>query len=427
MQRLQQLLFSKLAKASGWLFAGGIAAGGIGYIFQIIMGRMLTVEEYGLFTALIALRLIIGAPLGTLSMLVSRKVSDYRINQKTGSLSHLFYTINFKVLLVVFVLFLLSTIFVKPVQNFLKVENINHLYLLAILTIISFPQAVNEAYLQGLQYFKWLSASSVLIAILKTIFAILLIWLGFGVSGALGGVVIAVTIVFVVTYIVLHPQLQKGRYSYYDTTGHLSFRSALPVLLANTAFIIMTQFDMVLVKYYFTEQDAGIYAAASILGKAVMYLPGSIAIALFPMVAENHADGKSSSHLLMQAVGITLLLCGSSAFFYYILSDPIVILLYGSDYQEAGRILKYYGIAILPMALVMVAEYYLIAMGQVVFAYIFLVIAPLQLLAIYFYHENLLQIVIILGGSGLLLALIGYILLWRIYKSGKKTTQLQPQ
>jgi len=424
LQRLQQLLFSKLAKASGWLFAGGITGGILGYVFHIIMGRMLTVEEYGLFTALMALMMVTGAPLGTLTMVVSRKVSAYRVNQKTGDLTHLFYTINLKALLVVLALLLLALFFIETVQFFLKVESREHLYLLAVLIVISFPQSINNAYLQGMQYFKWLSASGALGVLFKIISAVLLIWMGFGVSGALGGVVISAAIMLIFTYTILHPQLQNGKDSHYDTE-HLSFKSALPVLLANTAFVVMTQVDMILVKYYFTEQDAGLYAAASILGKAVMYLPGSIAVALFPMVAENHADGKSSAHLLIQAVGITLLLCGIGAFFYYFLGDSIIILLYGSAYQEAGEILKYYGFAILPMALVMVAERYLIAMGQVLFVYLFAVIAPLQLIAIYFYHETLFDIIIILGISGSLLVIIGYGLLWRTYKNGKQTTQLQ--
>jgi len=424
LQRLQQLLFSKLAKASGWLFAGGIAGGVLGYLFQILMGRVLTVEEYGLFTALMALTTVMGSPLGTLTMVVSRKVSAYRASQKISDLTHLFYTINFKVLLVAFTLLLLSLFFIEPIQAFLKIENREHLYLLVSLIVISFPQAINNAYLQGMQYFKWLSVSGILGIVLKIISAVLLIWFGFGVSGALGGVVIASILLFIMTYTILLPQLQSEKKLSYDK-GHLSFMSALPVLLANTAFIVMTQVDMVLVKHFFTEEQAGLYAAASILGKAVMYLPGGIAIALFPMVAENHADGKSSAHLLIQAVSITSLLCGAGALFYYLFGEWIITLFYGQEYQQAGIILKYYGFAIFPMALVMVAEHFLIAMGQVLFAYLFAVVAPLQLLAIYFYHETLLNVIIILGVSGALLVIIGYSLLWRNYKNGKQTTQLQ--
>jgi len=73
----------------------------------------------------------------------------------------------------------------------------------------------------------------------------------------------------------------------------------------------------------------------------------------------------------------------------------------------------------LPMALIMVAEHFLIAMGRVMFAYLFMVVAPLQLIAIYYYHDTLLNMVVIMAISGITLVLVGYGLLWRTYINGK--------
>jgi len=413
--QVKQLFLGKLARASSWLFVGGVAGGILGYLFQIIMGRMLSVSEYGIFSALMAMIVVIGAPMTTLSMIISRRVSTYRSEQDNGKLGYLFYWINRKLLLIAVVLIVLVVFNIKPLQNFLLIEKSAHLYLLLIILLIAFPQAVNNAYLQGLQYFKWLSVSGVLATLLKIIIAVILIYFGLGVAGALGGVIFSTFIILILTYVVLRPSLSKNNASISNTT-HLLFKSAMPVLLANVAFAVMTQIDMVLVKYYFSEQEVGIYAAASILGKAVMYLPGGIAMALFPMVAENHASGKSSAHLMFQAVGVTALLSLTGALFYYFFADSIIVLLYGNDYKEAANVLKYFGFAILPMALIMVAEHFLIAMGRVLFTYLFMVVAPLQLIAIYYYHDTLLDIVAVLSISGIILVVSGYGLLWRTFK-----------
>jgi len=413
--QVKQLFLGKLARASSWLFVGGVAGGILGYLFQIIMGRMLSVAEYGIFSALMAMIVVIRAPMTTLSMIISRRVSTYRSEQDNGKLGYLFYWINRKLLLIAVVLIVLVVFNIKPLQNFLLIEKSAHLYLLLIILLIAFPQAVNNAYLQGLQYFKWLSVSGVLATLLKIIIAVILIYFGLGVAGALGGVIFSTFIILILTYVVLRPSLSKNNASISNTT-HLLFKSAMPVLLANVAFAVMTQIDMVLVKYYFSEQEVGIYAAASILGKAVMYLPGGIAMALFPMVAENHASGKSSAHLMFQAVGVTALLSLTGALFYYFFADSIIVLLYGNDYKEAANVLKYFGFAILPMALIMVAEHFLIAMGRVLFAYLFMVVAPLQLIAIYYYHDTLLDIVAVLSISGIILVVSGYGLLWRTFK-----------
>jgi O-antigen/teichoic acid export membrane protein len=137
---------------------------------------------------------------------------------------------------------------------------------------------------------------------------------------------------------------------------------------------------------------------------------------MFPMVAENHARDESSSHLLMQALFLATLMCSCGAIFYFFFGEWVIRLFYGESYRGAGEILRYYGFAILPMTLVMVAEYFLIAKGRVVFAYLFMAIAPLQFLAVYWYHDTLLSVVGIMAATGVLLSGLGFGLLWRPFK-----------
>jgi len=414
-RRVVQLFYGKLARASAWMFIGGIAGGLLGYVFQVLMGRMLSTQEYGLFSAMMALCAVLAAPLGTLMMVVSRKVSEYRTRQDSGSITHLYYSINIRTA-VVGTLILGGYLFLVPqIQFYLKVPSIIPVYLLGTLLFLSYAVVINNAFLQGLQRFIWLSANGAIAVLFKIIFSAVFIWLGYGVAGALGGAILAVIAGWIITYGALHRSLGEGRGLPFQTE-HLSIKPALPVLAANVAFATMTQLDIVLVNYYFPAHEAGLYAAASILGKAVMYLPGGIAMALFPMVAENHARSQGSAHLLLQAVGLTTLLSGAGAVFYFLFGEEIVVLLYGEHYRGAGVVLKFYGFAIFPMALVLVAEHFLIAKGRVLFAYLFLFIAPLQLIAVHFFHDSLQMVVAVMGASGLILAILGYGLLWSMSK-----------
>ena len=414
-RRMVQLFYGKLASASAWLLVGGIAGGLLGYVFQVLMGRMLSTEEYGLFNAMMALFVVLGAPLGTLMMVISRKISEYRTRQDSGSITHLYYSISIRTAIVVAFILGVYLFFAPQIQFYLKAPNIIPVYLLGVLLFLTFLPFINNAFLQGLQRFIWLSATGSVTVLLKIIFSAVLVWLGYGVAGAIGGVALAVIAGWLITYGALYRALAEGRGLKFQT-AHLSIKPALPVLVANVAFATMTQLDIVLVNYYFPAHEAGLYAAASILGKAVMFLPGGIALALFPMVAENHARSQSSAHLLLQAVGMTTLLSGASAVFYFLFGEEIIALLYGEDYRGAGEILKFYGFAILPMALVLVAEHFLIAKGRVLFAYLFLFTTPLQLTTMYFFHDSLQIVVAVMGGSGLLLALLGYGLLWHSFK-----------
>jgi O-antigen/teichoic acid export membrane protein len=241
--------------------------------------------------------------------------------------------------------------------------------------------------------------------------------MGCGVVGALWGTLLAVFVIGLITYWVMHCSLEKGRDKAFKTT-HVSFKPILLVFISNTAFAAMSQLDMIQVNYYFSAHEAGLYAAASILGKAVMYLPGGIALALFPMVAENHARDEASAHLLFQALRLVLILCGIGALFYFFCGNRFIQLLYGESYPGAGEILRYYGFAILPMTLAMLVENFLIAKGQVIFAYLFLIGVFLQILAVHLWHDSLLTVVFLMAFFGILLTSIGFGLLWRIRKRG---------
>src|SRR3989344_2980613 len=315
--RVAGLLFSKLARASAWLFVGGIAGGILGYVFQVLMGRMLSTREYGLFSAMMALFAVLAAPLGTLTMVISRKVSEYRAREDAGSIAHFYYSITLRTAAMGALLLGVYLLFAPHIRSSLKAPSVIPVYLLGALLFLTVLPGINNAFLQGLQRFIWMSASGSLGALLKIILSVMLIWLGYGVTGAIGGVVLTSLALWCITYGALHEPLAQGRNKPYQT-AHVSIKPALPVFMANAAFIAMTQLDMVLVNYYFPAHEAGLYAAASILGKAVMYLPGGIAAALFPMVAENHARRRSSAHLLLQAVGLTAVLSGAGAVFYFL-------------------------------------------------------------------------------------------------------------
>ena len=402
-----------MMRASIWLMMGGLIAGLFGYIFQVLMGRMLTVEDYGLFNVLIAHAAMLSAPISTLMMIVSRKVSWFRASKNYEHIKSYYFSIMIRAVCVSALLTILWFVFTGRVQAYLKVSDTTPIYLMGIVLLLTVPKIINYSFLQGLQSFKWLSVHNVFDVVLKTVAALVFIQFGYGVAGALGGTIFANIIVWFGIYFVVRHRMAIKNGNTSPIKDNYTFKSILPVLVANTAFVAMTQMDIILVKYFFSAEEAGYYAAASILGKAMMYLSGAIALAIFPIAAEDHARGEQNSSLLIQAVVLTLVVCISGAIFYFVFGEWVITLLYGSDYQIAGELLKYFGIAIAPMGVIIVAEHYLIARGRVLFAYLFIVMAPLQFAMITMFHDSLLAILAVIGIIGLLHASLGLGLLWR--------------
>lgn len=401
------LFTSKLAKASGLMFISTIAGGVLGYVFQVLMGRLLSIADYGLFVTFMALLAVIGVPFSALGMIMTRKASAYRAKNQPERIAGIFWWVSKRLLWVAIVVTLCALPFSPLMRDYFRLDSLVPIWIFLFIIFFSFFSTVNPAILQAQQNFRWLAASGMSIPGFRIILCAALVFAGFKLNGALMGVALALAITWLITFLPLRHAValpagarQAGRY--------LSFKSAIPVLIASLAFTVMTQLDMVLVNHYFDPQQAGIYAAASILGKAVMYLPGAIVIAMFPMVAENDSREQSSAHLFFNALALTVGLSGAGALFYFFFADGIMSLLYGQKYQPAAELLRYYGFALLPMALVMVAEYFLIAKGRVIFAYVMMFVIPFVLLAAQAYHGRLMDMVYILGACGWGLALVGF-------------------
>lgn len=413
------LVTSKLARASSLMFVATIAGGVLGYVFQVLMGRLLSIADYGLFVTLMALFAVIGVPLGALNMVVARKASEYRAKNQPERLAAMFWWVNKRVFWTGAVVILCASPFVAVMRDYFRLDSIVPVWIFLLMVFAALFGPVNSAFLQALQGFRWLAANGVTGHGFKIIFCVALVFAGFGLNGALMGTVLALFATWLMTFLPIRhavtPSAGAGRVG-----RHLSFKSAIPVLIANLAFVVMTQLDMVLVNYYFDSDQAGLYAAASILGKAVMYLPGAIVIAMFPMVAENESRGLSSAHLFFNAMGLTAALSGAGALFYLFFADGIMPLLYGHKYQAATELLRYYGFAILPMTLVMVAEHFLIAKGRVIFAYIMMLAIPFVLLAAQAYHDRLIDMVYIIGACGWGLALVGFGVIGLQHWQGRK-------
>ncbi|MHB9118252.1 MAG: oligosaccharide flippase family protein [Burkholderiales bacterium] len=401
------LLTGKLARASGLMFVSTVGGGILGYVFQILMGRMLSVPDYGLFITLMALLAVVGVPLGTLSMVVSRRASGYRAKNQPERMAAMFWWVNRRMLWVALAVVLCTlplTPWLRDSFHLLSIVPV-WIFLLIAFTVLFGP--VNIAFLQAQQNFRWLTINGLAVHGFKILFCGVLVYAGLNLNGALMGIVLASLAAWLLTYWPLRHSVTLPA----GTTvagGHLSFRGVIPVLIANLSFAVMTQLDIILVNHYYNTHQAGVYAAAAILGKAVMYLPGAIAIAMFPMVAENESRALGSAHLFFNAMALTAGLSGAGALFYFLFADNIMTLFYGQKYQGAAELLKLYGFAMLPMTLVMVAEHFLIAKGRVIFAYVMMFGIPFVLLAAQTYHDHLIDMVYILAACGWGLALVGF-------------------
>jgi len=419
-EEVKRFLNSALFRGGSVMTVAGVLGGILGYVYQILMGRMLAPGEYALLSALMALLMFTGSPLSALTMAVTRQVSSLQAQSQRRVLWKFFLQSNQIITVLLIVLSPFFYIFSDTLGSYLKTQSLLPVYLFGLILLIGALLAVVTGFLQGLKCFVFIGSAGIFAAILKIASSVFFVFFEYGVPGAACGIVLSSLIVWICC---IWLAVRKIYVSGSDVEKKFSFEKILfsiksfyPVLLANIAFTAMTQLDMVIVNNLFDSETAGNYAAASVLGKAVLYLPGGLVFALFPLVAENLAKKASSANLLFQAVFATSCFCAFAAIFYFFFSGWLIDIFYGDRYSSASELLRWYGLAVFPMALVMVAEHFLIAQGRVLFTWLFLAMAPLQILAILTWHQEVWMVLVIIGSFGALTALIGYSLIWREYR-----------
>ena len=353
------------------LTVAAIIAGALGYVFQILMGRLLPDEEFAVFSALNALSMVFGSPLAALVMLIARRVASLQAAGEEGALPAMYGFWQTRVVAVCLVLAGLLAWGMPVVQGFVKTTDVIALWLFFGIVALNALVVVNLAFFQGLHRFGWLSVLAILIVIVKIASSVSLIVVAdWGVRGALAGMLIAAGLTWAFGRGILRRDFANVEPPTETRPHGFPWVEAGPVLSATVGFAVLSQLDVPLANRFFEPSVASAYAAAAVLGKAVLYIPGGLVMALFPMVAANETRSESSGRLLRQSLLATLALCGAVVVGYAIFGKQVVSILYGGRYPGAGALLGLYGSAMVPLAIALVMKNFFIASGKKTFSWI---------------------------------------------------------
>ncbi len=253
--------------------------------------------------------------------------------------------------------------------------------------------------LQGWQDFQGMSIAGLIGPVMRLTAGVGLVWLGFGVSGALGGFLVAGLAAAGFTAFLLARRLIDVPPQPSAVTLKELIQFSLQVALATLAFAALTNTDVVFARHFFPAEQAGHYSAAATLGKIVLFLPGPVATLMFPKASARHAAGASRTSMLRKSALATLGLSLVVVAIFVVWPVGITRLLYGSEYTEAGQWLSLYGLAMIGTALVNLLMFHYLAAREARFVGIMLCFAVGQVLLLAFAPANPLAYIAVVAGS----------------------------
>jgi O-antigen/teichoic acid export membrane protein len=321
------------------------------YMFQFSMSRILTPPEFGTMNALLALAMIIMAPGNIILMAVARDVSEMKAAEQLFRLRAFFLRTRAVVGLVagaVFAVFLLAN---NVVGGYLNLDSAMPVIVTSGILLSSLMVPVNLGILQGLQAFMVFGAHIGLTGLVRLLSGLALVFVGLGVNGALAATIVANALVLGSSGLWLWRRMPAGSEAG-RAPGTANPRRLAAIAVGVTGFAALTNLDVVLVKHFFPAETAADYAAVSVLGRAMLYLPVAVAMALFPLVSEMHALGRDSFRVLVRSAALTAALAAGALGVFFFFPEFLITVLMGEKYRHAAPLVPWFGMAMAPYTLV---------------------------------------------------------------------------
>lgn len=401
--RLTALIGDGLFRDSAILIVASLLSGGLNYLFQIVMGRLLGPEQYGVFGSLFSLSYLVTV----LSTGVGYCATKYVSSLSEGRRSAFLTGFTFRVGAAGVLLLLLLLAATPAISAFLGISDPLLVAAIVVSLVLSLFVSLNRGALQGVQRFVIFGAVGVGRSALKLVVGVGLVLLGFGVYGALGALLIASLAALFATTLSL-----RGYYANrtaFDSFGDV-YRYAVPSMLVAFCFTIPTNADVVLVKSMFTASETGVYTAVTVFGKVLVFLPSGITSALFPKVSTDHASGEETNQLLRRALLYTGVLVAGATGATILFPEWLLTLVFGASYARGATLLPWYGAMVAVFSLNLVFLNFAHARNERFFVYVFAVLTVAELTGVYLFAESMLSIIRTMLLVNVAILLIGVVL-----------------
>lgn len=406
----------KLFSNSLIVIVGTLVASVFSYLFNMLMGRYLGPEQYGEMTALMSLLMIVSIAGGAILTITMRYSAELYSAGKIGALKKMFAIFSRYVYMLAFSIILVLLVLIKPIANYFSITNLVPVVIAFSSLIFGLVMSVNKGLLQGGQKFVATSLVGILEMALRLGLGMLLVKIGFEVSGALLAIVAATAISYLATFVPIRSILR-------DSTGDKSAKNhlfdkkeiinySLPTLISAVLLVVALNIDVILVKHYFSPFEAGSYAAISTIAKIILYVTSPIAAVMFPMISERTTKG--DKHYSIFFFSLIFVIVGSLIILgiYVIAPAKVISLLYGNQYIGYYYLLPEIGLAFVLYSLInLMANYYMVV-KNFAFVWFFAIVLLLEIVAISLFHSSIILVVriIVLSLSLLFALFFGYYL-----------------
>ena len=325
----------KVAENVGWLFFDKVLRMGVGLFVGVWIARYLGPEQFGLLNFALAFTGLFGAiaALGLQGIVVRDIVRDPDSARLTLGTAAVLQLIGG---LVSFLLILGAIAYVRP-DDVLARSIVAILGSMMLLKGSEIAVYWFESQVQS-KYTVWVQNSVFLL------FAVIKVWLILQQAPLIAFVWAMLAEAAVVALILLivmglrGPALTRLRVS--AKRAKMLLRDSWPLILSGIAVMIYMRIDQVMLGHMIGDESVGIYSAAVKISEIWYFVPMAIVASVFPAILAAKKRSEAQYHARLQKLyDLMVIISVSVSLPMTFLATPIVGLLFGETYIEAGTVL----------------------------------------------------------------------------------------
>lgn len=397
---------NQLIKGTTIFFVGsGIVSLG-SFLYHLVLARILGPVEYGVLASLIGLTYLLSIPMGALDMLVTKVVSSFDpkfVVPHTNYFIRYLWSYFLKLCLVTIPIFL---IFIPVIMRFLHIDEPWGIVFVGIFVYLGLIGVALRSALKGMLEFLSMISIQVVETYLRLIIAIgLVLWLWHSYLSPLLATVIALLIAIIAMYRKLQPVFSSKVVSF--IRHDISLKSVgIGSLILSGTYAAMYSVDILLVKHFFSDFQAGIYAVLATAGKIIFFAVAPIGVSLIPVISrKSKRPWEARGDLLLIIALVTVLSIGVIGA-YLLFPDLIISMLFTPKFKDAVPYLPWMGLVMFFYSLANSCSGFLLALGRIKSALIPLCFVIFEVILIIIFHHNISEVITILGVNFGILSMI---------------------
>ncbi len=326
-QAQAKALRQKLLGGSLTLLAGSGLVGVANLIYNVVTARMLGPSGFAHVTAVYTLLMLASAITLSFQAVCAKYVASHEGAEEKAAI---FSSLHIKSWIAGVSLGLLLFLFNRVIKDYLNLPDQVLISLLALGIAFYIPLGVRRGYIQGVHAFTSLAINFMVEGLVRLGGAYFLIKAGLGVEGAVLSSVIAV----VASYFLANPHPRRA--SLPARQIPISSGEGVQAIVFFAGQGAINNFDIVLMNHFFMPEQAGIYAAVSLVGRLINMFAWSVVNTMFPVSAAARSTDKEARPVLFMSLAMVLLILSVLILGLWAIPSFLWRTLFGAHFEVAN-------------------------------------------------------------------------------------------